>query len=94
MGEIAEMMLDGTMCQGCGEFLHDGEDGDGFPGYCAGCAPKEPAPAPRLNAGLACPHPKCSRRLKRFADERNLYQHMTMAHQLMPEQFAATKKVP
>lgn len=37
MGEIAEMMLDGTMCSLCGEFLNDGEDGDGFPGYCEGC---------------------------------------------------------
>lgn len=38
MGEIAEMMLDGTMCEGCGEWLHDGEDGPGFPGLCASCA--------------------------------------------------------
>lgn len=37
MGEIAEMMLDGTMCQGCGEWLHDGEDGEGFPDYCSSC---------------------------------------------------------
>jgi hypothetical protein len=37
MGDIAEMMLDGTLCQGCGEFL--GGD-DGLPGYCAGCAPR------------------------------------------------------
>ena len=39
MGEIAEMMLDGTMCAGCGEWLNGGEDGDGYPGYCASCAP-------------------------------------------------------
>lgn len=39
MGEIADMMLDGTMCQGCGEWLNDGEDGPGYPGYCAGCKP-------------------------------------------------------
>lgn len=39
MGEIAEMMIDGTMCAGCGEFLHDGEDGPGFPGYCESCSP-------------------------------------------------------
>jgi hypothetical protein len=37
MGEIAEMMLDGTMCAGCGEFLHEGEDGEGFPEYCYSC---------------------------------------------------------
>ncbi len=38
MGEIADMMLDGTMCSGCGEWLHDGEDGPGYPGYCSSCA--------------------------------------------------------
>lgn len=36
MGEIADMMLEGIMCQGCGEFLGEG---DGFPTWCAGCAP-------------------------------------------------------
>lgn len=41
MGEIADMMLDGTTCQGCGEFLRDGSDGPGYPGYCAGCARDE-----------------------------------------------------
>lgn len=38
MGEIADMMLDGTMCAGCGEWLNDGEDGDGFPEFCFACA--------------------------------------------------------
>lgn len=33
MGEIADMMLDGTMCEMCGVFL-EGE-GDGFPRYCS-----------------------------------------------------------
>lgn len=36
MGEYAEMMLDGTCCACCGEFL--GTDA-GFPIYCGGCAP-------------------------------------------------------
>lgn len=35
MGEIADMMLDGTLCQYCGEFM--GGDGDGFPVVCPGC---------------------------------------------------------
>lgn len=34
MGEIAEMMLDGTLCQCCGEYL--GSDG-GYPMFCASC---------------------------------------------------------
>lgn len=35
MGEWAEMMLDGTMCQVCGEFM--GGAGGGIPRTCAGC---------------------------------------------------------
>lgn len=35
MGEIAEMMLDGTMCCVCGEFL-DGDE-EGYPVTCEGC---------------------------------------------------------
>lgn len=34
MGEIAEMMLEGDLCEGCGEYLGDG---DGFPRRCEGC---------------------------------------------------------
>lgn len=33
MGEIAEMMLDGTLCEGCGEYIGDG--GAGIPRYCS-----------------------------------------------------------
>ena len=35
MGEIAEMMLDGTLCEGCGEYLGETV---GFPMYCPSCA--------------------------------------------------------
>lgn len=36
-GEIAEMMLDGTLCEGCGEWM--GGEGFGGPRYCsASCA--------------------------------------------------------
>jgi len=36
MGEYAEMMLDGTCCEGCGVYLGNAT---GFPGYCsAECA--------------------------------------------------------
>lgn len=39
MGEIAEMMLDGTLCQVCGGII----DGDtpGYPRYCQDCAKDE-----------------------------------------------------
>lgn len=35
MGDIADMMLDGTLCEGCGEYL--GADG-GYPQRCPVCA--------------------------------------------------------
>jgi hypothetical protein len=35
MGEISDMMLDGTLCEVCGEFID--EDG-GFPRLCASCS--------------------------------------------------------
>ena len=34
MGEIADMMLEGQMCQGCGEILGQG---DGYPVFCKSC---------------------------------------------------------
>ncbi|VWB89019.1 hypothetical protein BLA13014_04123 [Burkholderia aenigmatica] len=37
MGEIAEMMLDGTLCEGCGDYL--GDDGDGSVRRCEACGP-------------------------------------------------------
>lgn len=42
MGEIAEMMLDGTLCQVCGELL--GDDAPGHPRTCVGCAKMKPKP--------------------------------------------------
>lgn len=60
MGEIADMMLDGTMCQGCGVWLHDGEDGPGYPGWCPDCKPKDDT-APKA-AKVKCP--TCGRRVK------------------------------
>ena len=37
MGEIAEMMLDGTLCEGCGEYMGDGVDDDDTPGFPVRC---------------------------------------------------------
>ena len=38
-GEIADMMLDGTLCTVCGEFI--GSDA-GYPQACRGCSPEQP----------------------------------------------------
>lgn len=37
MGEIADMMIDGTMCSDCGEYIGEG---DGFPRQCSSCRPR------------------------------------------------------
>jgi hypothetical protein len=47
MGEIADMMLDGDLCAGCGSFV-DISGGAGFPRYCSrrcaeGCGATRPA---------------------------------------------------
>lgn len=34
MGEYAEMLLDGTLCEHCGIYLEEGE-AQGFPRYCS-----------------------------------------------------------
>jgi hypothetical protein len=35
MGDIAEAILDGTLCQVCGELIDD--DAPGYPRTCEGC---------------------------------------------------------
>ena len=59
MGEIADMMLEGTLCAGCGEYM--GGSGDGFPRYCAGCG-GESFSAPSLKPKAKCP--TCGRKVK------------------------------
>lgn len=41
MGEIAEMMLDGDLCEGCGVYM--GSAGQGFTRRCTSCATDERA---------------------------------------------------
>lgn len=73
MGEIADMMLDGTMCAGCGVFLHEGSDGPGYPGYCASCAPDYAERRPKNN--VVCP--ECGKKLR---DNFGLKQHTEAKH--------------
>ena len=74
MGEYAEMMLDGTCCQCCGEFLHDGEDGDGCPQYCASCQPPEEKRLKRSEK-VACPI------CKKLVKPVGLQQHINDVHE-------------
>lgn len=36
MGEAAEMMINGLLCQGCGSYVEDHEE-PGYPRYCEDC---------------------------------------------------------
>jgi len=38
MGEVADMMLDGTLCECCGTYLGKPV---GYPRYCENCKPQE-----------------------------------------------------
>ena len=79
MGEIAEMMLEGIMCEECGEFIDDGEE-CGYPRLCAGCQPGQPGgddnifKMPPLQVKVACP--QCGKRVK----EAGLADHQRDVH--------------
>ena len=36
MGDVAKMMLDGTLCECCGSYITEGE-ANGFPRKCSDC---------------------------------------------------------
>lgn len=87
MGDIADQMLDGSMCQWCGEPL----DGDGYAQVCAGCQlesgvdkhgnklGEEPMPANPVKATRAvpCPVTECKRT---FRDNHGMGQHVRDKH--------------
>lgn len=59
MGEIAEMMLDGTMCQVCGEFMGDE---CGYPRTCGACSFHDKRDRLAAAPKVACP--KCGKKVK------------------------------
>ena len=79
MGEIAEMMLDGFMCEQCGEIIGDMEtgEGQGFPGLCGGCAAEQTRARPSLRGTKTISCPNCKRR---FGSEAALNQHSNTKH--------------
>lgn len=78
MGEIADMMLEGTLCAGCGEYL-DGE-GYGIPLYCGGCQPDYNGvhnDFGHVERSIPCPHCK-----KKFKNKNGLRQHIDAVHDI------------
>jgi len=68
MGEIADMMLDGTLCEGCGVYLGE----VGYTQLCAGCAQVTADTTPKKK--VRCK--KCGKLVK----EVGLQQHMEALH--------------
>lgn len=81
MGEYAEMMLDGTCCAACGEFMGDG---DGFASYCSPeCAGEHGATHYGTGDGLTAPDPKphkCDQCDRSFAKAGGLKMHKEAKH--------------
>lgn len=61
MGDIADMMLDGTLCTECGEYLGSTL---GYPQRCAGCGGDDSEPMSAAGAALCVPRGGRARRLK------------------------------
>ena len=52
MGECADLLLTGEICQECGEWLEDiinGAPAPGYPRWCPSCKPRPPKPKKRLS---------------------------------------------
>jgi rRNA maturation protein Nop10 len=82
LGDIADMMLDGTMCQVCGQWMEFDEP-PGYPVTCAGCGgdvmDSEPAPVNVKDPKeVACPDPFCERK---FRNRKAAAQHWIDAHE-------------
>lgn len=94
MGEIADQILEGQMCQWCGEYLGDG---DGYPTICAGCQAEEgvdahgnkPGQKPRTVGKLLdprtiiCEYGKTEEFTgcqRKFRSEKDLSQHRRVKH--------------
>ncbi len=72
MGEIADMMIDGTMCP-CGEFIDGGANGPGYQQYCSPQCQKDyggplydeaPVNQKPPRTVLCREHPDCERRFR------------------------------
>ena len=72
MGEIADMMLDGTLCQGCGGYIGEAVD---YPRYCSDCEPDEERFV-KVNASSKIECPECGKKVH----ESGLNQHIAAKH--------------
>ena len=85
MGEIAEMMLDGTMCQSCGEFLGGDE---GYPVSCPSCAEDEPVEPDPVYAPVSKAERRSSKRQRKNERYRQMQSIIHRAHNTIEELIA------
>ena len=77
MGEIADMMLDGTLCEGCGEYI--GSDA-GYPQYCSDeCAADRGALVYKTPTPDGKPF-RCNDCFRRFGSDEARAQHRRDKH--------------
>lgn len=65
MGDIADMILEGLLCEGCGAYIDD--DSDGVPRRCGDCQRFDAQEARSRPAKASAPKtncPTCNRRVK------------------------------
>jgi len=72
MGDIADMMLEGTLCAGCGVYL--GEDDNGYPTYCEDCKREGFGEQPKKEKK------KCPQCKKSFNGDQGLNAHIKAKH--------------
>lgn len=70
MGDIADLIINGGMCQYCGECF---DDEPGYPRSCPGCEEDEPTQAEKPEK-VACP--ECGK----YVTEQGLSQHIAAKH--------------
>ena len=88
MGEIAEMMLDGTLCAGCGAALVHGPEDEpcGYPDYCSARCRMEHEPAETESykpVGTMKPY-VCRKCGRRFSSDMAVHQHQRDKHGVAP----------
>ncbi|QEH79908.1 hypothetical protein EIK56_17925 [Sphingomonas sp. C8-2] len=93
MGEYADMMLDGILCEGCGSYIDDA-GGEGFPRYCSNQCARDRGALHALPNCVAKPNPAkvncptCRKRVKQIG----LSDHMRAAHpEVTMTKFVAVK---
>ena len=62
MGEIADMTLEGILCEGCGIYLDDGNE-SGYPRRCEDCAKDMPPIQKATKNRITCP--ECGKWVKK-----------------------------